>query len=344
MSVYRSVVGRHGVSIPARTTAKVKTLLQDVAIGLCLAPPLAGHQGVLSAGDLGGHGHDPVHRRPVLPRRPAGRPAERGGDAGHRRSARRRHQLGGLSRRAHRDRRRRDRAAPRPDRRHQLRSGWASTWPPPGSPPTSTRRWATTTSGWCWPSGRPWPAATGSSSAGASGPTHDDITREAIAEVMNVPSAPGRRAWWRRSGPCSRAGAGRCPTPTSDRPTCPRAPPSSPRPRAPLPGSSARSGHKVIYAVPGVPYEMSDMFERAIVPDLQRRMAERGETAGVIASRVIRTWGMSESGLAEALAGHIDHLDAPLGGDAGGGRPVRTGRPPSPSWPAASRGSRCGSR
>ncbi|MGH9079729.1 MAG: CDP-alcohol phosphatidyltransferase family protein [Acidimicrobiales bacterium] len=48
MSVYRSVVGRHGVSIPARTTAKVKTLFQDLAIGLCLAPPLAGHRGVLS--------------------------------------------------------------------------------------------------------------------------------------------------------------------------------------------------------------------------------------------------------------------------------------------------------
>lgn len=49
MSVYRSVVGRHGVSIPARTTAKVKTLLQDVAIGLCLAPPLATHTSLLSA-------------------------------------------------------------------------------------------------------------------------------------------------------------------------------------------------------------------------------------------------------------------------------------------------------
>ncbi|HEY7917321.1 MAG TPA: CDP-alcohol phosphatidyltransferase family protein [Acidimicrobiales bacterium] len=48
MSVYRSVVGRRGVSIPARNTAKVKTLLQDVAIGLCLAPPLATHQAVLS--------------------------------------------------------------------------------------------------------------------------------------------------------------------------------------------------------------------------------------------------------------------------------------------------------
>jgi len=48
MSVYRSVVGRRGVSIPARNTAKVKTLLQDVAIGLCLAPPLATHQAVLT--------------------------------------------------------------------------------------------------------------------------------------------------------------------------------------------------------------------------------------------------------------------------------------------------------
>jgi CDP-diacylglycerol---glycerol-3-phosphate 3-phosphatidyltransferase len=48
MSVYRSVVGRHGVSVPARNSAKVKTLLQDLAIGMCLAPPLAGHDALLS--------------------------------------------------------------------------------------------------------------------------------------------------------------------------------------------------------------------------------------------------------------------------------------------------------
>ena len=48
MSIYRSVVGRRGVSIPARTSAKIKTLLQDLAIGLCLAPPLATHTAVLS--------------------------------------------------------------------------------------------------------------------------------------------------------------------------------------------------------------------------------------------------------------------------------------------------------
>jgi CDP-diacylglycerol--glycerol-3-phosphate 3-phosphatidyltransferase len=38
MSVYRAVVGRRGISIPARRTAKVKTAVQDVAVGLALLP------------------------------------------------------------------------------------------------------------------------------------------------------------------------------------------------------------------------------------------------------------------------------------------------------------------
>jgi CDP-diacylglycerol--glycerol-3-phosphate 3-phosphatidyltransferase len=48
MSVYRSVAGRQGISIPARNSAKMKTLVQDIAIGLCLAPPLAGHWTLLN--------------------------------------------------------------------------------------------------------------------------------------------------------------------------------------------------------------------------------------------------------------------------------------------------------
>jgi CDP-diacylglycerol--glycerol-3-phosphate 3-phosphatidyltransferase len=48
MSVYRSVAGRQGISIPARNSAKMKTLVQDIAIGLCLAPPLAGHWKLLN--------------------------------------------------------------------------------------------------------------------------------------------------------------------------------------------------------------------------------------------------------------------------------------------------------
>jgi CDP-diacylglycerol---glycerol-3-phosphate 3-phosphatidyltransferase len=50
MSVYRAVVGRRGVSVPARPSAKVKTLAQDVAVGLCLAPPLVTYAAVHSAG------------------------------------------------------------------------------------------------------------------------------------------------------------------------------------------------------------------------------------------------------------------------------------------------------
>ena len=49
MSVYRIVVGRRGVSIPARRTAKVKTLVQGIAVLLCLAPSVAPHHRVLDA-------------------------------------------------------------------------------------------------------------------------------------------------------------------------------------------------------------------------------------------------------------------------------------------------------
>src|SRR5580700_9849907 len=78
--------------------------------------------------------------------------------------------------------------------------------------------------------------------------------------------------------------------------------------RGTAPGLICPVGNKVMYAVPGVPHEMQDMFERAILPDLRRRMAEAGEVA-VIKSRVIRTWGASESGLAEALDERVAELD-----------------------------------
>jgi CDP-diacylglycerol---glycerol-3-phosphate 3-phosphatidyltransferase len=46
MQVYRSWVGRRGVSIPARNSAKLKTFVQDLAIGTCIAPPLVHHTDV----------------------------------------------------------------------------------------------------------------------------------------------------------------------------------------------------------------------------------------------------------------------------------------------------------
>jgi CDP-diacylglycerol--glycerol-3-phosphate 3-phosphatidyltransferase len=46
MQLYRAWAGRRGVSIPARNSAKLKTFVQDLAIGTCLAPPLVHHHDV----------------------------------------------------------------------------------------------------------------------------------------------------------------------------------------------------------------------------------------------------------------------------------------------------------
>jgi CDP-diacylglycerol--glycerol-3-phosphate 3-phosphatidyltransferase len=43
ISVYRSAVARHGVSVPARPLAKLKTASQDVAVGLILLPATGLH-------------------------------------------------------------------------------------------------------------------------------------------------------------------------------------------------------------------------------------------------------------------------------------------------------------
>lgn len=39
ISVFRSVYGRRGIAVPARYAAKVKTVVQEVAIGFALLPP-----------------------------------------------------------------------------------------------------------------------------------------------------------------------------------------------------------------------------------------------------------------------------------------------------------------
>jgi nicotinamide-nucleotide amidase len=77
--------------------------------------------------------------------------------------------------------------------------------------------------------------------------------------------------------------------------------------RGTAPGLICPVGQKVVYAVPGVPYEMTDMFERAILPDLLARVRESGTTS-VIMSRVLRTWGASESALAESVGERFDAL------------------------------------
>jgi nicotinamide-nucleotide amidase len=143
---------------------------------------------------------------------------------------------------------------------------------------------------------------------GGLGPTQDDITREAIAEVMNVPLERDQEivdyiaAFFEARGRTMSENNAR-------QADVPRGATVIPQAVGTAPGLICPVGNKVVYAVPGVPYEMTEMFERAIKPDLRARMVEAGEE-GVIASRVLRTWGSSESALAETLQDRVDALDA----------------------------------
>jgi len=75
-----------------------------------------------------------------------------------------------------------------------------------------------------------------------------------------------------------------------------------PQTRGTAPGLICPVGHKVVYAVPGVPHEMKEMMERAVLPDLKERSGEQA----VILSRTLRTWGLAESTLAEMIASRVD--------------------------------------
>ena len=113
---------------------------------------------------------------------------------------------------------------------------------------------------------------------GGLGPTHDDITREAIAEVMNVALAPGPG---RRGGDarrCSRVAGREMPESNVRQADVPEGATIIPQTKGTAPGLICPVGHKVVYAVPGVPYEMADMFERGRPARPPPRMAERGET------------------------------------------------------------------
>lgn len=143
---------------------------------------------------------------------------------------------------------------------------------------------------------------------GGLGPTHDDITREAIAEVMNVSLQRDPAIVDRIAALFSSRGR--------DMPKSNERQADVPEGAVPIaqqmgtaPGLVCPVGNKVVYALPGVPYEMQEMFQRAVLPDLRRRQGEAGE-GGVIVSRVVKAWGMSESGLGELLAPRIEALDA----------------------------------
>ncbi len=109
---------------------------------------------------------------------------------------------------------------------------------------------------------------------GGLGPTQDDITRDVIARVMGVEMrrdemiAERIRAYFKSRGrPMSENNLRQADIPVGAQPI------------AQMPGTAAGLvcpvGAKVVYAVPGVPSEMREMFSGTILPDLCGARARR---------------------------------------------------------------------
>jgi nicotinamide-nucleotide amidase len=139
---------------------------------------------------------------------------------------------------------------------------------------------------------------------GGLGPTQDDITREAIAEVMNVKLVRDEAIVERIRAMFSSRGREMAEN-NARQADVPEGASVIEQVRGTAPGLICPVGHKVVYAVPGVPHEMREMVERAIVPDLQVRAG----TTATILSRTLRTWGLAESSLAEQLGPRLEALD-----------------------------------
>jgi nicotinamide-nucleotide amidase len=143
---------------------------------------------------------------------------------------------------------------------------------------------------------------------GGLGPTHDDLTRDAIARVMGVELETHddiadriREMFAVRNRRMADNNLRQAQVPAGASVIV--------QTRGTAPGLICPvlidGVTKVLYAVPGVPHEMKEMLERAILPDLHHRSGE----VAVIASRTLRTWGDSESGLNEKLDPIIAELE-----------------------------------
>lgn len=131
---------------------------------------------------------------------------------------------------------------------------------------------------------------------GGIGPTQDDVTREAIAAatgremVRDADYAQALRDRWATLGRVM-------PENNLQQADRPEGAEQLPNPAGSAPGIALEHEGTWVFAVPGVPAEMELLMRDHVLPRLR---ASAGET-GVLVSRIIRTWGRSESQVAEML-------------------------------------------
>lgn len=140
---------------------------------------------------------------------------------------------------------------------------------------------------------------------GGLGPTADDLTRQALGAVLgeamieDAEALRAIRAWF----------AGRGGMPEGNRVQALR-PPSArslANPNGTAPGLEAGIGNTRVFCLPGPPHEMIPMFESFVAP------AVSGVGGAVVRSRIVLTFGLGESRIAERL-GELMDRDRPARG------------------------------
>ena len=133
---------------------------------------------------------------------------------------------------------------------------------------------------------------------GGLGPTQDDITREAIGELVSEELKVDEKLWQELQGLLSRY-LGEIPQSNIKQATTIRSAQIIPNHMGTAPGWWVEKGGHIIIALPGPPDEMKLMWQESIFPKLQQ-----GVTGEVILSRVIKTFRLAEA--------KVDELVAPL--------------------------------
>jgi len=132
---------------------------------------------------------------------------------------------------------------------------------------------------------------------GGIGPTQDDVTREVVAEVAGVGlvfdeqyADALRRRWESLGREFSSSNLRQAYHPDGAV--------IIPNRKGTAPGFRILVGSCWVVALPGVPQEMLEMLDISVVPFL---VEASGTDAGIVVSRVLRNWGLSESALSERL-------------------------------------------